>query len=346
MIYVVIAFLWTSLLLYLLLGGADFGAGIIELFTSSKNKEKTQHTAYKAIGPIWEANHMWLIIAIVILFVGFPAIYTTMSIHLHIPLLLMLMGIIARGTALTFRHYDAVVDDMQVLYRRIFIYSSFLTPFFLGIIAGSTVSGKIDTDATTFADAYIFSWLHLFSLSVGFFTVAICGYLAAVYLIGEVKEPLDKERYIMKAKILQNISILAGGLVFTAAAYEHIPLAQWVFGQPVGIVAVVLALAAAIIFRLRIRKTERAYLRVLAAFQVTMILLVTTYHHYPDVVLLKNGHHLSLLEVQGQPKTIEALGWALLLGSVFILPALFYLMYSFQKKNKEEALQAEGTPFL
>lgn len=337
MIYVVIAFLWTSILLYLLLGGADFGAGIIELFTSEKNKDKTQHTAYQAIGPLWEANHMWLIIAIVILFVGFPAIYTTMSVHLHIPLLLMLLGIIARGTALTFRHYDAVVDDWQVLYRRIFTYSSFVTPLFLGIIAGSSVSGQIDTDATTFAGAYIFSWLQLFPVSVGFFTVTICGYLAAVYLIGEAKDNADKIRYRIKARVFQNIAIFCGALVFAAAAYEHIPLWDWVFGQPIGITAVALASLSVILFRILLRRPGRQPLRMLAAFQVTMILLVTTYHHYPDIVLLKNGHHLSLLEEQGQQRTIDALGWALVLGSIFILPALFYLMYAFQKKNRQQA---------
>lgn len=337
MIYVVIGFLWLSLLLYLLLGGADFGAGIIELFTSARNKEKTQHTAYRVIGPVWEANHMWLIIAIVILFVGFPAIYTTMSIHLHIPLLLMLTGIIARGTAFTFRHYDAVVDDMQVLYRRIFVYSSFLTPFFLGVIAGSTVAGRIDTEATTFADAYIFSWLHFFSVSVGLFTVAICGYLAAVYLIGEVTDDEDRRRYQVKARVYQGAAVLGGMLVFAAAAADGVPLATWVFGRPTGIIAVVLALLAALVFRFRLRRPDKLVLRVLAAFQVTMILLVTTYHHYPDIVLLQNGDHLSLLEAQGQPKAVDALGWALVLGSIFILPALFYLIYSFQKKEEAGA---------
>ncbi|MBA4167853.1 MAG: cytochrome d ubiquinol oxidase subunit II, partial [Chitinophagaceae bacterium] len=94
MIYVVMAYLWAAILLYLLMGGADFGAGIIELFTSGNNKSKTRKTMYQAIGPIWEANHMWLIITIVILFVGFPVIYTTMSVHLHIPLAVMLLGII------------------------------------------------------------------------------------------------------------------------------------------------------------------------------------------------------------------------------------------------------------
>src|SRR5258708_5636214 len=96
MLYVVIGFLWTSLLIYVLSGGADFGAGIIELFASRTNKNKIKAASYRAIGPIWEANHMWLIIAVVVLFVGFPQIYTTVSVYLHIPLIIMLLGIIAR----------------------------------------------------------------------------------------------------------------------------------------------------------------------------------------------------------------------------------------------------------
>src|SRR5688500_9395037 len=119
MLYVVIVYLWTAILLYLLLGGADFGAGIIEFFTSRRNRSRTRRTMYQAIGPVWEANHMWLIITIVILFVGFPKIYTTMSVYLHIPLTAMLLGIIARGTAFVFRNYDAVKDDLQKVYSRI-----------------------------------------------------------------------------------------------------------------------------------------------------------------------------------------------------------------------------------
>src|SRR3954468_20285516 len=135
MLTVVILFLCFAILLYFLLGGADFGAGIIELFTSDPNKNRTRRTMYQAMGPIWEANHMWLIIAVVILFVGFPRIYTQMSIYLHIPILIMLMGIIARGTAFTFRNYDAIKGERtQNLYNHIFVYSSFVTPLFLGLI--------------------------------------------------------------------------------------------------------------------------------------------------------------------------------------------------------------------
>lgn len=88
---------------------------------------------YESIAPVWEANHMWLIIAIVVMFVGFPKIYALMSTYLHIPLVLMLVGIIARGTAFTFRHYDAVEDQWQVLYTQIFYYASLLTPFSWGL---------------------------------------------------------------------------------------------------------------------------------------------------------------------------------------------------------------------
>jgi len=333
MLYVVITFLWSSILLYLLLGGADFGAGIIELFTSKKNRSLTRKTLYSAIGPIWEANHMWLIIAIVILFVGFPVIYSTMSINLHIPLTIMLLGIIARGTAFTFRHYDAIKDDMQNLYNPIFEYSSFITPLFLGIIAGSAVSGRIDPHASNFLDAYIFSWLHWFAVSVGLFTVAICGFLASVYLIGETDNEQDRLRFAHKAQFFNIAAVVSGILVFAASLFENIPLIDWVFGNWVGRIAILSATLSLILMWYLLYQGKVTLLRPLAGFQVTMILLTTTYRHFPNIVILKNGGYLSLIEHSGHEKTIYALGMALLIGSIFILPALFYLIYSFQKKE-------------
>src|SRR6202012_3192172 len=337
MLYVVIVFLWVALLLYLILGGADFGAGIIELFTTEDNKAKTRKISYKAIGPIWEANHMWLIIAIVILFVGFPAIYTTMSIHLHIPLVIMLLGIIARGTAFAFRNYDAVTDNMQKVYNKIFVYSSFITPLFLGIIAGSAVSGKIDVHANTFLSAYIFSWLNWFSVTIGLFTVALCGFIAAIYLIGEAKDQDERKRFVRKALQMNIAAVISGGLVFISAISDQIPLVEWVFGNPVGIAAVTAASISLIILWYLIYHGRSKSLRLLAGFQITMILLTTTYKHYPNIVILKNGGYLSLLENKGADKAIDALGLALLIGSVFILPALVYLIYSFQKREITDA---------
>ena len=334
--YVVITFLYLSILLYMVLGGADFGAGIIEMFTSQRNITRTRKTLYHAIGPIWEANHMWLIIAIVILFTGFPLIYSNLSVHLHIPLVIMLMGIIARGTAFVFRHYDAVQDNMQELYNKVFIWSSFITPFFLGVIAGSTISGHINCNATTFPEAYIFSWFNWFSLAVGLFTVALCGYLASVYLIGEADNENDRQRFIKKAKRMNIIAVIVGAVVFVAAVLDKIPLLNWVFGDAVGIVAVVLA-SLSLFLMWKLIDAKPMIPRVLAGFQAAMILLAISYAHFPNFVILKGGESLSLLKHIAPQSTLSALALALLIGSVFILPALFYLYYSFQRKAKPGA---------
>ena len=334
MLYVVIVFLWTSILLYILLGGADFGAGIIELFTSKANRSKTRKTMYNAIGPIWEANHMWLIIAVVILFVGFPKIYTTISIYLHIPLVGMLLGIIARGTAFVFRNYDAVKDDMQKVYTPIFVYSSLITPFFLGIIAASSVSGQIDPAAADFLSAYVYSWLSWFSITVGFFTVSICGFLATIFIIGQTENSGDRQHFVRKARRAILIVMFSGLLVFIAAGYEGVPLLSWIFGDWPGIAAIFAASISLVIMVYVLGGNQPIFLRLLAGFQVTMILFAATYSHFPKIVLLKNGTDLSLLMHQGQAKTIASLGYALLIGSFFILPALVYLIYIFQRKKE------------
>ncbi len=333
MTLVVIGFLWASICLYLLLGGADFGAGIIELFSGKANEGKVKRIMYNAIGPIWEANHMWLIIAIVILFVGFPVIYATISVSLHIPLVIMLLGIIARGTAFTFRHYDAVQDDWEKLYTKIFLWSSLITPLFLGIIAGSTVAGSIQQHGVDFVSTYILSWLNPFCIAVGIFTVTICAYLAAIYVIGETKEEKEINYLTRKAKHTIIAVVLAGILVFISALVDGIPLLQWIFSGTIGQIAITLASLSLLWLFFSFNKNKPNRLRVLAAFQIVMILVAVTYQHYPNIVLFKDGSYLSLTEHMGSEKTMSSLGWALLIGSVFILPALFYLMYSFKKKD-------------
>jgi cytochrome d ubiquinol oxidase subunit II len=336
MLYIVIAFLFLAIVLYFLLGGADFGAGIIELFTSETNKSRTRKTMYQAIGPIWEANHMWLIIAVVIMFVGFPVIYSQMCTYLHIPMLIMLLGITARGTAFAFRSYDAVKDERtQNFYNHVFVYSSFVTPLFLGIIAGSAISRQIDPHAASFMQAYIFSWLNYFSVAVGLFTVALSGYLAAIYLIGEADDDNDARRFIGKARIMNIAAVIFGGMVFLAAELEDIRLAHFIFGNPVSLVAVIAASISLVLLWVMIYKGKKRIIRIFAGFQVTMILLAVGYMHFPYFVMVKGGDNLSLMTLHAPPKTIEDLGWGLFIGSFLILPSLFYLYYSFQKKGDD-----------
>lgn len=333
MIYVVIAFLWTALGMYIIFGGADFGAGIVELFSTKDFKERTQQIMYKSIGPIWEANHMWLIIAIVILFVGFPSIYAQLSNHLHIPLVIMLLGIIARGTSFTFRNYDVVKDKWHQLYAYIFTISSLITPFFLGVIAASTVSGSIDHQSNDFLQAYIYSWLSWFNVSVGIFTVSICGFLASIFSIYTVDDQKDKVQLRKLAHHYTYVIFITGGIVFAVSYWKGIPLFQWIFSAWYGIAAVILATIAIVILNVALKQGKDILIRILSGFIVLMILFAVSYSHYPNLVLFKDGTTLSLLELGHSEKTIAVLGWALLLGSIFILPFLFYLIYSFNKKE-------------
>jgi cytochrome d ubiquinol oxidase subunit II len=227
-----------------------------------------------------------------------------------------------------------VKDQMQEIYNQIFIYSSFITPLFLGIIAGSVLSGKIDTQATDFVSAYIYSWLNWFSISVGLFTVTLCGFLAAIYLIGESKADEDKKRFIKKAEYMNVGAVIFGILVFIAAHFESVPLTTWVFQNDVALLAVILASLSLVLLWYLLLKGKTQVLRILAGFQVTMILVAISYAHFPNFIRLKNGDTISLYETMAPVKTVQSLGWALVLGSFLILPFLGYLFYKFQQKEE------------
>lgn len=333
MLYVVIVFLGLSILLYILMGGADFGAGIVEMTSPAKIRDQVRRITYQTIGPIWEANHMWLIITIVILFVGFPAIYTMLSVHLHIPLVLMLIGIIGRGTAFVFRHYDAVKDDMQQIYNLIFTYSSFVTPLFLGLIFGATVSGNINPDAVNFYDSFVQPWFNFFSLSIGVFTVAICGFLAAVYLVGETEEINLKPFLLKRSRMFMVAIVLAGGLVFLAAEVEGIALVSLLVQEPLTLSILLLATLALVFLWFQVEKGNRKLSRALSGFIVSAILIAFGYHYFPDIIITQSGENLSVFNSAAAGKPIETLAWALLIGSLFILPSLFYLLFSFQRSK-------------
>ena len=129
--------------------------------------------------------------------------------------------------------------------------------------------------------------------------------------------------------------VITGALVFLTAYLSGIPLMMWVFSKPLGIIAITLAtLALGLIFYC-IWEKKLIPVRVLAGFQIIMILVAATYQHNPNIILLGNGNHISLLEYAApQKKLFEALGWALMLGCVFILPFLFLLNVFFQQNEE------------
>ena len=331
MLYIVLFFLLFSLLLYVLLGGADFGAGIVELFSSAKNKEHTRDTIYRVMGPIWEANHIWLIIMLVILWVAFPAYFNIIIIYLHIPLTLVLLGITLRGVAFVFRHYDAVVDKSQFWYNWLFRIGSFVTPVFLGMSFGALIGGKIiiteDYENYGFYDLFMQHWLNIFSLLVGLFYAALCAFLASTLLIGEAKGKARKH-YARNSAFFTTVLVVLGFILISFGYFSDIKFAEDFIHNPVSLACV--AFSGILLFPLWkfIKKEYRIASRYLAVFQVILVLFAALYAHFPYIIITAN-EEVSLLANLAPEATISNLAIMLLIGGFIILPGLFHLMRSF-----------------
>ncbi len=151
-----------ALCLYAIFGGADFGGGVWDLFASGPRKVEQRALIEKAIGPIWEANHVWLILAVVLLFSAFPTAFAAISIALHVPLTLFLIGVVFRGSAFTFRAYDDRHDHRQKRWGLLFSLASVASPLLLGVLAGTVASGEIHVTDGVVTSGYFAPWLRPF----------------------------------------------------------------------------------------------------------------------------------------------------------------------------------------
>jgi cytochrome d ubiquinol oxidase subunit II len=210
MVEVIIAGLMAgALILYALLGGADYGGGVWDLLATGPRAREQRQLIADAIAPVWEANHVWLILVLVILFTAFPPAFAAIGTALHIPLTLMLVGVVLRGTAFTFRHYDDQHDQVQRRWSLIFSIASIITPILLGVSVGAVASGNIR--APEAGGSFIWPWLAPFPFAVGFLALALFAFLAAVFLTVEARDRTLADDFRRRA-------IGAGIAVFVSAA--------------------------------------------------------------------------------------------------------------------------------
>ncbi len=327
--WITVTFLGLALFLYCLLAGADFGAGVLELFLNKNDRQNQRKIIDRALGPVWEANHMWLILIVVILFMGFPSIYTTVSIYLHLPLTAMLFGIIARGCSFTFRHYDAVQGRSQKPYTFFFIFSSIWTPFCLGLVTGALVPGRIHSSASYYS-GYIRPWLSPFPIALGAFTVILFALLASIYIIGETPHNSNRQPLILRAKIFSMASVFMGALVFVAAEKDGIHLMQEFLHSPFSSLCLTLATLSLPILWWVFKKNWIWIPRMIAGFQIALILAAWLNIQFPVLIHMQNAADLTFFNSQAPEATLRQLSLALGFGSILILPALYYLFRVFK----------------
>jgi cytochrome d ubiquinol oxidase subunit II len=254
-------------------------------------------------------------------------------IALHGPMLALLVGIIVRGVAFSFRHYDAVQDDKtQRIYTWLFGLSSLWTSLWLGIIAASLNRGLIDSTARDLWSAYVAPWWGFYPLSVGLLVTCIYAFLAAIYLVGETKDPVLHRRFLRQAAVFNASVIAAGGLVFVASLGEQENLAVAFARRPLNLAVVVLATLLFVVLWFLVSKRRSLLARIVAAGQMALIPLGWYLLYAPNALLTASGP-LSFHEAAAPPSTLRQLVLALVAGSLFIFPSLFYLLRVFKLRG-------------
>ncbi len=311
-----------SLVLYALLGGADFGGGIWDLLASGPRRDAQRDLVSHALGPVWEANHVWLILVIVVLFTAFPSAFAAVSIELFVPLLLLLFGIVLRGAAFTFRTYDRDDDRVQARWGLLFSMSSVLAPLVLGVAVGALASGRLRVAAQ---GTDPFAWLRPFPLAVGLFAASLFAYLAATYLAVEAEGALRddfRRRAIGAGVAVFACAALAAGLSWREAPVVFFGLTRRAWSLPLHAGTAAAAIAAFVaLFGGRVRAARAA-----AAAQVALIVLGWGASQYPWIVV----PDVTLAGASAPRATQVALLWALAAGSVLLFPALYALFRVFK----------------
>lgn len=205
---------------YAVFGGADFGGGIWDLLAGDADRGRRPRAAIeRAIGPVWEANHVWLIFVLVYLWTAFPEPFVAIATSLWIPLILAAFGIIFRGSGFAFRKWANTVRR-QRRYGAMFAGASAMTPFFLGAVVGSVASGRVPLGNAS-GDPWR-SWINPTSMLGGVMAVVVCAYLAAVLLTREATLDDDSEmaEYFRRRGILSGVvaGVVAAIGIFVLAA--------------------------------------------------------------------------------------------------------------------------------
>ena len=299
-----------ALTAYALLGGADYGGGVWDLLATGPGAGRQRATIARAIGPVWEANHVWLILVVTVLFTGFPPAFAWLGTHLHLPIMLALIGIVLRGSAFVFGAHGASLEEDG--WGRLFAVASTVTPVLLGILVGAITQGEPGR------------WLTPFSLSVGLFTLTLFAYLAAVYLTLEAREPDVREAFRARA--------LAAGVLAGAMALTTLFLARRAPHLWEGLTGSLWAIplhgltAAAAIGTLGALWTRRYWwARSAAIVQVTLIVWGWALTQYPYLI----RPQLTFDTAAAPRATLVLLVQVLACGAAVVLPSLIYLFRVF-----------------
>ncbi len=320
--------------MYAVFGGADFGAGFWSLLAGGGERGRRPRALIDwAIGPVWEANHVWLIFVLVVLWTGFSSAFESIFSTLFIPLSLAAFGIVLRGAGFAFQH-TARSERGRALATTVFGASSILTPFFLGTVVGAIAGGRVPVGNAA-GDA-VSSWVNLLSLVTGALFVATGAYLSSVFLVSDARRAgtPDLERYFSQRALIA--ALATGALAAVALVVLHRD-ARIVFDglKSDGLALVVLSVVCGIGVLVLLRRGTQRGARVLATGAVAAVIWGWAVAQHP--FLLPPG--LTVSDAAAPHTTLVTVLIVFGVAVVLVLPSIGLLFTLVQRNLVEETSQ-------
>jgi cytochrome d ubiquinol oxidase subunit II len=326
-----------ALVVYSLLGGADYGAGFWDLMCSGPRRKGQRDLIAGAIQPVWEANHIWLILVIVLMFSGFPAAFSEISLGLAVPILLILLGIVLRGSSYVFRAYFTGSVRTQLYWGKVFSISSSVTPLFLGIVIGAISSNAVLVKDGVSETGFLRTWFHPFPLIVGVLSLSLFVYLSACYLTVETNDTALQNDFRKRALISGLVSIVFAILTYFIAGDSAKPIRDGLSRAPyVWVIELGAAIAASVAFE---ALWSRSYLRarMAAAAQVALIVVGWGAAQYPYLI----RPELTIVNSAAPSNILLDLELAVAVGAVVLIPSLILLLVVFKTHRKATSTGAD-----
>jgi cytochrome bd ubiquinol oxidase subunit II len=315
---------------YAVLGGADYGAGFWDLTAGGAERgREPRHLVDQSLAPVWEANHVWLIFCLVMLWTGFPVAFAATMTTLYVPLGLAALGIVVRGSGFAFRHVFVRTDQQRVV-GAAFAVSSVMTPFFLGTVAGGIASGRVPTSGR--GDP-LTSWVNPTSLLGGVLAVLACAFTAAVFLTAEARRRQEPglERWF---RVRAQLTAVATGAVALAGIVVLRADAPRLFSGLLSraLVLVVVSGLCGLAALLLVRRASPRLVQGLAVAAVGAVVAGWGVAQYPYLL----GTHLPIADAAAPAPTLVALTVVAAAALLLVVPSMA-LLFVLQQRGRLEA---------
>ena len=332
------AILWLALTAYAVLAGADFGGGVWDILASGPRSSDQRQAVAEAMGPVWEANHVWLIFMITGLFTTFPMAFAALATALYLPFTIALAGIVLRGAAFAFRAHGRQAVGPHSPWGVVFGGASIVAPAFLATSAAAVGGGFLMVRRGQLESGYFAGWTTPFAAVLGLFAVSICAYLAATYLMVETEDrPALLADFRRRAIAAGLVSGLLAFLALLLAGLEAPRLLQSLTGRGLPLFGLAVLNGPLALWAVWKRRPRAARVAVIA--QVTLVLWAWAVGQWPYLV----PPGLTIAAAAAPAGTLTGMLVVIVLGMALLIPSLWLLFRVFKARNPAAAAPSRGS---